>query len=82
MLILPGRYNNGTRRPRQWGPLSDVQSAVAHNAERIGIDPASILGYWPLWEGAGGKAWDVSLYENHGTLENGPTWENRGSIWG
>ena len=56
------RKATGRVKPKQYGSLSYVQSCVARNAESIGIDPASIVGYWPFWEGAGGTAWDVSLY--------------------
>lgn len=71
------RRATGREKPKQFGPLSYVQYCVARNAERLGIDPANIAGYWPMWEGAGGRAWDVSLHGNHGIL-NGPTWVNRG----
>jgi hypothetical protein len=60
------------RKPEQYD-FDWAQYSVARNAERIGIDPASIVGYWPMWEGAGGTAFDVSLYGNHGTL-GGPDW--------
>ena len=35
---------------------------------------SSLVGWWPLSEGSGTKAYDGSGNENHGTLTNGPTW--------
>ena len=32
------------------------------------------VGWWPIWEGAGGKCLDTSGKNNHGTLANGPVW--------
>lgn len=72
------RRATGREEPKQFGPLSYVQYCVARNAERLGIDPASIVGYWPMWEGAGGRAWDVSSRGNHGILNDRPSWVNRG----
>jgi hypothetical protein len=36
------------QKPRQWGPLSSVQSAVRHNCERFGIGPAPSLLFSPM----------------------------------
>ena len=33
-----------------------------------------LVGWWPMWEGAGGKCLDISGKNNHGTLTNGPVW--------
>lgn len=43
------------------------------------VDPShwmlrGLLGWWILWEGTGGTAHDISGFQNHGTLINGPTW--------
>lgn len=46
-------------KPPMWGPLSAVQYAVRHNAERMGIDPASIKSYFPFWERAGSYSHDI-----------------------
>ena len=35
-------------------------------------------GWWPMWEGAGGKILDISGNNNHGALTNGPIWTGRG----
>jgi hypothetical protein len=40
-------------KPPMWGPPEAVQWAVRHNAERLGIDPASIKLLLPFWEVAG-----------------------------
>ena len=60
MLILPSRGADWRTKPPQWGPLSAVQSSVRHNAERLGIDPGSIVFFLPLWEMAGSVAHDYS----------------------
>ena len=52
MLIFDSRRGKfGTQKPKQWGSLSSVQSAVRRNVEILGIDPGNIVGYWPLWDG-------------------------------
>lgn len=45
MLDLYGTYLRQLwkQKPQAWGPFSAVQSALFHNAEKIGIDPADIL---------------------------------------
>lgn len=54
MLIYTSRYPGwGKQKPKQWGPISAVRSAVFHNAEKLGIDPSSLTAYWPGNEGAG-----------------------------
>jgi hypothetical protein len=45
-------WNKYQQKPRQWGPLSAVRSAVFRNAERLAVDPASLVAYFPMWEGA------------------------------
>lgn len=47
------------------------------------LDPANpinrgLVGWWPMWEGAGGKCLDISGKNNHGTLTNGPLWAGGG----
>jgi len=54
MLIYTSKSPRwGRQKPRQWGSLSAVRSAVFRNAEARGIDPQSIILYMPFWEGAG-----------------------------
>jgi hypothetical protein len=78
MLIYGEKHPKwGTNKPRQWGPLSAVRSAVFRNAESMGIDPASFIGFWPAWEGAGLvkdiiSANDMSFFGN-------AYWENTGA---
>ena len=43
------------------------------------LDPSDpinkgLIGWWPMWEGAGGKCLDISGNNKHGTLTNGPVW--------
>lgn len=43
------------------------------------LDPTNpinrgLVGWWPMWEGAGGKCLDISGKNNHGTLTNGLVW--------
>ena len=47
------------------------------------LDPANpinqgLVGFWPIWEGAGGKTRDISGGNNHGTLTNDPLWSGGG----
>ena len=47
------------------------------------LDPSNpinrgLVGWWPMWEGAGGKTLDISGNNNHGTLTNGPLWAGGG----
>ena len=47
------------------------------------LDPGApinngLVGWWPMWEGAGGKTLDISGKKNHGTLTNGPLWAGGG----
>ena len=37
-------------KPKQWGSPLDVRYAIFKNAERIGIDPASIALAMPMWD--------------------------------
>ncbi len=37
------------QKPSAWGPASSVQASIFKNAERIGIDPASIALAMPMW---------------------------------
>ena len=37
------------QKPQAWGPVSQVQSSIFKNAERIGIDPSSIALAMPMW---------------------------------
>jgi len=41
--------HNYLQKPEQYGSDGDVQSSIFKNAERVGIDPASIEIYAPLW---------------------------------
>jgi len=53
MLIYSDKYRGwGKQKPKQWGPLSAVRSAVFHNAERMGLDPSRITGFYSLWDTA------------------------------
>lgn len=50
------------------------------------LDPGApinqgLVGWWPMWEGAGGKTLDISGKGNHGTLTNGPVWNGSGLIF-
>ena len=47
------------------------------------LDPGApinkgLVGWWPMWEGAGGKTLDISGKDRHGTLTNGPLWSGGG----
>lgn len=74
MLIFDSKYPGwGKNKPQQWGPQSAVQSAMRHWAEQMGINPAKLLLYMPVWEGIG-------IPHNYGlegsaTLD-GPVWSS------
>ena len=47
------------------------------------LDPGApinsgLVGWWPMWEGAGGKVMDITADGRHGTLTNGPVWSGGG----
>jgi hypothetical protein len=57
-MLLRTRHSAQARaqvKPKQWGPLSSVQSAVRHNADRLGL-PVAGLSYWPMWEASGDRS--------------------------
>ncbi len=43
---------------------------------------SGLVGYYPLNEGAGDTAYDMSGYGHNGTLHNGVTWLDRGFTGG
>ena len=50
------------------------------------LDPGApinsgLVGWWPMWEGAGGKTLDISGNNNHVALTNGPKRAGRGLIF-
>lgn len=60
MSLIAGPYFRGDPqvKPQPWGNFADVQSALFHNAEKAGIDPAKLVFYMPMWENAGGVVHD------------------------
>ena len=47
------------------------------------LDPSDpinkgLVGWWPMWEGAGGKCLDISGQNNHGALVGNTKWMDRG----
>ena len=47
------------------------------------LDPSDpinkgLVGWWPMWEGGGGKTLDISGKNNHGALTDGPLWDGGG----
>lgn len=76
MLVLTrnSAIARSQEKPRQWGPLSAVQSAVRWNAERLGLPaPAAV---WPYWERAG-QPRNV-MYGALDSVSGGPTWTGDG----
>lgn len=55
MSLIAGKYYRGDPKvkPQQWGSFADVQSALFHNVEKIGIDPRATKVAFLTWEGAG-----------------------------
>jgi len=56
--------------PKQWGAVTPPVGARINHGHPLAID---IIGCWLLEEGGGLTAFDISGYNNHGTL-NGPIW--------
>lgn len=79
LLTRNSATHRATQKPRQWGPLGAVQAAVRHNAERLGIDSATLALILPLWEQAGAPT-DLSDYKHQILLPaSAPaTWIPRG----
>lgn len=46
---MPFLRQSYKQKPQAWGPVSSVQASIFKNAERIGIDPASIALAMPMW---------------------------------
>ena len=73
MLIFDSRRGKfGTQKPKQWGPLSAVRSAVFRNATDIGIDPSKVVAYFPFWEGSG------EVFHN---IVGTPFMDGAGGVW-
>lgn len=64
-------------KPQAWGNVADVQSGLFHNAEKIGVDPASLKAAYPLWENAGDIVHNYGSVAGHnGTLISGANWKD------
>jgi hypothetical protein len=79
MLIFDSKKGRfGTQKPKQWGALSAVRSAVFRNAESMGIDPQNVKICLPFWEGAG-QAHNYGTINKNSDLINGASWTNTGA---
>lgn len=65
------------QKPQAYGPFSYVQSSLFHNAERIGIDPSSIVMACPTWEQVGCVLYDYGIKNTQFPITN-PNWVNGG----
>ena len=74
LIVGPLYRGDPTIKPQQWGPFSAVQSALFHNLERMGIDPASCQLALPMW-GPGESQANYGLPENKCTLVGGAKYE-------
>ncbi len=61
------------QKPQQWGPFSAVQSALFHNLEKLGIDPAKLWRALPHWESAGNIVHDYANHDN--VVVSNHTWD-------
>jgi hypothetical protein len=52
----------------------DATNTASSQAQGTGRLDSGLLGYWPLDNGSGTSATDLSTNGNTGTLTNGPTW--------
>ena len=64
------------QKPSAWGPVSNVQTSIFKNAERIGIDPVLTAIYIPFWERAGLHINNYGIYSGNGTAVPDVTWKN------
>jgi hypothetical protein len=71
-MFISGSYYSGDPgvKPHPWGNVSDVQSGLFHNAEKMGINPADIVKAMPLWEEGGTTAHDYGISGSNGELSN------------
>ena len=61
MYFLRRRYN---QKPKQWGPISAVRSAIFDRLERIGIGSQKAIRIVPFWEQAGSSIHSYGLLDD------------------
>jgi len=70
-MIVPAQIPNPYVKPKWQASVGIMESVVAYNCRKYGFPRP--VGAWPMWEGAGNRAIDLSGRGNHGTI-NGATW--------
>jgi hypothetical protein len=79
MLIFDSKRGRfGTQKPKQWGSISSVRSAVFRNAERLGIDPENIAAIYPNWEKSGAVSHDIIHGNDNSTVDS---WSKNGVLY-
>ena len=73
---MPFLRQSYKQKPKQWGPVSAVQSALFHNLERMGIDPQTCQLALPMWERTGGIAHNYA--KNNDGVITSPEWIENG----
>ncbi len=66
-------YNGSIAEVRVWNTLLDANTVADWHCkplENTHPDYASLLGYWPMTEGAGNQVQDMSVNGNHGTISD------------
>ncbi len=66
-------FNGGLREVRIWQGARSPQQLQAEMNNSLRGDEPGLLGYWPLNEGEGTTAKDLSRNQNHGTIHD-PLW--------
>ncbi len=74
-----GRFKGAIDEVRVWNVARSANEIRADMTHRLRGDETGLAGYWPLDEGAGDTAQDLSSAGNHATLgggnpDNQPTW--------
>lgn len=71
---IPGRWN---QRPEPYGTVADVQSSLAHHAEKLGINYADIVFAAPLWTASGNTVFNYGPNNIH-LANSGCVWDSKG----
>jgi len=77
MSLIVGQYYRGDpkQKPKQWGPVSTVQSEVFYKTTKLGIDPAHLVLYNPCWNG--GNQYNYGYVPTIGTNTNAQYTNNK-----
>lgn len=76
-----GEFWHGRLRDiRIWNAVRSASDIQMGMHSRLVGNETHLAGYWPLDDGTGTQAADLTANHNHGTMTNGPTWSQQGGI--